>query len=87
MTYQIFSTPLEIFVAEPPKCPTHGQMSARAFIGADGGRVGVGDPFVMAAAIEYTCAGYDGEGCDYTAPAEFRVIGTVDYMEYKWPTQ
>jgi hypothetical protein len=40
----------------------------------------------MAMAIEYTCAGYDGEGCDYTAPAEFCIIGEVDSMEYKWPT-
>jgi hypothetical protein len=87
MTYHVVGGPWALAVAESPKCPTHGQMSARAFIDADGGRVGVGDQFSMAMAIEYTCAGFDGEGCDYTAPAEFRIIGEVDNMEFEWPTQ
>jgi hypothetical protein len=66
--------------AEEPTCPTHGKMQAHVFYGMDGAEGGG----AIAQAIDYTCAGFDGEGCNYTAGPEYRVIGYADEINFQW---
>jgi len=56
----------ELYIASAPECPQHGPMKARP--GSINGYT----------ATVYVCPGFDGEGCDYEAPAaEWKHIGWV----------
>jgi hypothetical protein len=65
----------EVFVAGIPTCPKHGQMHAHIFLGSDGDAI--------AQVIDYTCAGYDGEGCEYKVPIEYRLLGYADEINFE----
>jgi hypothetical protein len=69
-----------IYTPVAPMCPTHGQMQAHAFFGSDIGEDGT---MVVVQVTDYTCAGFDGEGCDYTAPLEYRLLGYADEINFE----
>jgi hypothetical protein len=64
-----------VFIGEIPRCPTHGQMQAHIFLGSDGDAI--------AQVIDYTCAGFDGEGCDYKTQLEYRLLGYTDEINFE----
>jgi hypothetical protein len=69
-----------IFTGEEPTCPTHGKMHANIFLGSDIGEDGA---MVVAQVIDYTCPGFDGEGCDFHTNLEYRLLGYADEINFE----
>ena len=72
----IISGPGSLYVRPEPRCPTHGQMKRRVACdpAPDGGTV-----------VEaWTCAGFDGEGCDHVrlgSDVPWTYLGESDGIE------